>query len=272
MPGALEGLRVVDLTTGLAGPHGDDDAERPRRRRGEGRAGGGDPQRAYVGSVVTNRGKRSVVLDLDDAADRDQLLALIDTADMLVESFAPGYLAARGLDFDRVASDRPSLDLLLAHRLPAHDRRRRPSGDRPARPGALGHAVRAARVPRRPDLPARAVPEHRRVVPHAGRRPRRAVRARGHRPRPVGGDVALSRRALVHHAAVAGRRAPGSSRGSRSGSNRVPASTSAPTVSGCTRCTSPAVGARTAASSGRSWASTRPTSNGIRPARRRSTT
>ena len=68
MPGALEGLRVVDLTTGLAGPlatmtlgdHGADvvKVEPP----------GGDPHRSYVGSVVTNRGKRSVVLDLDDPA------------------------------------------------------------------------------------------------------------------------------------------------------------------------------------------------------------
>src|SRR6476619_681706 len=107
MPGALEGLRVVDLTTGLAGPmatmmlsdHGADvvKVEPPR----------GDPQRAYVGSVVTNRGKRSVVLDLDEAADREQLLALIDIADVLVESFAPGHLAALGLDYETVAAGRP---------------------------------------------------------------------------------------------------------------------------------------------------------------------
>ena len=94
MPGALEGLRVVDLTTGLAGPlatmtlgdHGADvvKVEPP----------GGDPHRSYVGSVVTNRGKRSVVLDLDSADDRDRLVELIATADVLVESFAPGHMAA----------------------------------------------------------------------------------------------------------------------------------------------------------------------------------
>jgi crotonobetainyl-CoA:carnitine CoA-transferase CaiB-like acyl-CoA transferase len=116
MPGALDGLRVVDLTTGLAGPmatmtlsdHGADviKVEPPT----------GDPQRGYVGSVVTNRGKRSVVLDLDDAGDREQLLALIDTADVLVESFAPGYLEARGLDFARVSGDRPAIDLLVQAR------------------------------------------------------------------------------------------------------------------------------------------------------------
>jgi crotonobetainyl-CoA:carnitine CoA-transferase CaiB-like acyl-CoA transferase len=109
MPGALEGLRVVDLTTGLAGPlatmtlsdHGADvvKVEPPS----------GDPNRGYVGSVVTNRGKRSVVLDLDDEDDRAQLLALADTADVLVESFAPGHLAGRGLDYERVAADRPAL-------------------------------------------------------------------------------------------------------------------------------------------------------------------
>src|SRR4051794_3900331 len=109
MPGALEGLRVVDLTTGLAGPmatmtlsdHGADVVKVE--------PASGDPQRGYVGSVVTNRGKRSVVLDLDDSADRERLLALVDTADILVESFAPGYLAARELDFDTVATGRASL-------------------------------------------------------------------------------------------------------------------------------------------------------------------
>ena len=109
MPGALEGLRIVDLTTGLAGPiatmmlgdHGADvvKVEPP----------GGDPQRSYVGSVVTNRGKRSIVLDLDVAEDRDRLLGLVDTADVVVESFAPGHLAARGLDYEAVARGRPSL-------------------------------------------------------------------------------------------------------------------------------------------------------------------
>src|SRR5215471_7020866 len=69
----------------------------------------GDPQRSYVGSVVTNRGKRSVVLDLDNTTDRARLLELIATADVLVESFAPGQMAARGLAYETLAPDAPAL-------------------------------------------------------------------------------------------------------------------------------------------------------------------
>ena len=109
MPGALEGLRVVDLTTGLAGPlatmtlgdHGADvvKVEEP----------GGDPHRSNVGSVVTNRGKRSIVVDLEDQAGRDRLVELIGTADVLVESFAPGRMAARGLGYETISADFPAL-------------------------------------------------------------------------------------------------------------------------------------------------------------------
>ena len=41
-----------------------------------------------------NRGKRSVVLDLDTAADRDKLLGLVDGADFVIESADPGAMAA----------------------------------------------------------------------------------------------------------------------------------------------------------------------------------
>src|SRR5437763_871306 len=44
-----------------------------------------------------NGGKQSVVLDLAAAADRERLLALVERADVLVESFAPGTLADLGL-------------------------------------------------------------------------------------------------------------------------------------------------------------------------------
>src|SRR6478736_9958790 len=44
-----------------------------------------------------NRGKSSLVLDLDDAADRARLLGLVDDADAVIESFPTGWLDARGI-------------------------------------------------------------------------------------------------------------------------------------------------------------------------------
>jgi crotonobetainyl-CoA:carnitine CoA-transferase CaiB-like acyl-CoA transferase len=59
--------------------------------------------------VVTNRGKRSVVLDLGNPVDRARGVELIATADVLVESFPPGSMAARGLDYPTLAPDFPAL-------------------------------------------------------------------------------------------------------------------------------------------------------------------
>jgi crotonobetainyl-CoA:carnitine CoA-transferase CaiB-like acyl-CoA transferase len=56
-----------------------------------------------------NRGKESVVLDLDDATHRDQLLALVAGADVVIESFAPGTLDERGLGVDVLLARNPRL-------------------------------------------------------------------------------------------------------------------------------------------------------------------
>lgn len=56
-----------------------------------------------------NRGKRSVVLDLDDPADRDALLELVAGADVLVESFDPGELERRGLGRAVLEAANPAL-------------------------------------------------------------------------------------------------------------------------------------------------------------------
>jgi crotonobetainyl-CoA:carnitine CoA-transferase CaiB-like acyl-CoA transferase len=67
---------------------------------------GGDYLRHYppqLGSqgawfYVLNRGKKSVTLNLKDKADQEKLLKLLETADVLVESFRPGVMARLGLD------------------------------------------------------------------------------------------------------------------------------------------------------------------------------
>jgi len=100
---------VVDATSGIAGAmatmvlsdHGADvmKVEPP----------GGDPMRAYPGTVVWHRGKRSVVIDLDAASDRETFVDLVGTADVLVESFPPGTMDRWGLDYASLRGDLPSL-------------------------------------------------------------------------------------------------------------------------------------------------------------------
>src|SRR3954464_5294977 len=87
MTGPLEGVRVVDCTRGTTGPratgiladYGADViwVEPP----------GGDPYRddLAVRYSVYNRGKRSVVLDLQDDADHARMIELIRSADVFVE-------------------------------------------------------------------------------------------------------------------------------------------------------------------------------------------
>jgi crotonobetainyl-CoA:carnitine CoA-transferase CaiB-like acyl-CoA transferase len=118
MPGSLEGLRVLDLTSNLSGPyccmmladHGADviKIEQP---------GKGDAARAMPPFVagesapfmIWNRNKRSVVMDLK--AERDRFLALADTADFVVENFRPGVLDRLGLGWQVLHARNPRLIL-----------------------------------------------------------------------------------------------------------------------------------------------------------------
>lgn len=56
-----------------------------------------------------NRGKQSVVLDLNQPLDRARVAELADGADILVESSAPGRMAALGLGYDELSKRNPSL-------------------------------------------------------------------------------------------------------------------------------------------------------------------
>lgn len=56
-----------------------------------------------------NLGKRSVVLDLEHDVDRDRFSALVDGADVLVESCPVGWLEERGLGYEALASRNPRL-------------------------------------------------------------------------------------------------------------------------------------------------------------------
>jgi crotonobetainyl-CoA:carnitine CoA-transferase CaiB-like acyl-CoA transferase len=118
MAGALSGLRVIDLSGHLSGPfcamqladHGADviKVERPD---------GGDEARRMPPFVngegapfmVWNRNKRSVTLDLKDEADRGRFLALLETADVLLENYRPGTMDRLGLGYDALKARFPRL-------------------------------------------------------------------------------------------------------------------------------------------------------------------
>ncbi len=106
---ALAGLRVLDLSWGVAGPMtamllADSGADVTKIE-----PPGGDPFRAQLGYRVWQRGKRSAVLDLKDAADRAAFLSLARHADVLVESFAPGTTARLGIDYATLSAANPRL-------------------------------------------------------------------------------------------------------------------------------------------------------------------
>ncbi|MDO8875207.1 MAG: CoA transferase [Pseudolabrys sp.] len=62
---------------------------------------------AYFNSI--NRNKRSIVLDLTVANDRNTVYELIDRADIIVESFRDGVARKLGVDYDTLAARNPSI-------------------------------------------------------------------------------------------------------------------------------------------------------------------
>ena len=59
--------------------------------------------------LAVNRGKRSLALDLKAPAARDAFLAMVERADVVVESFRPGVLAKLGLGYDVLAARNPRI-------------------------------------------------------------------------------------------------------------------------------------------------------------------
>jgi CoA:oxalate CoA-transferase len=116
--GPLAGVVVVDLSRVLAGPYATMVlADLGARIIKVERPGTGDDARhigpfvgdrsAYFASV--NRGKESIALDLDTAADRTILDALLDRADVLVENFRPGVLDRLGYGWEAVHARWPAV-------------------------------------------------------------------------------------------------------------------------------------------------------------------
>ncbi|MBO3278139.1 CaiB/BaiF CoA transferase family protein [Pseudomonas schmalbachii] len=120
MPSArpLLGVRVLDLSRVLAGPHctamladlgaevikfevpghGDDSRHLGPFKDGES---------VYFGLI--NRGKRSVELDFKAPADLARFQQMVADADVVVENFRPGVTQRLGIDFDSLKQHNPKL-------------------------------------------------------------------------------------------------------------------------------------------------------------------
>jgi crotonobetainyl-CoA:carnitine CoA-transferase CaiB-like acyl-CoA transferase len=123
--GALDGIRVIDLTRVLGGPYctqilGDHGAEiiKVEPPQGDETRDWGPPfNEAQDASyfVGVNRNKRSLGLNLGRPEGREVLLRLLDRADVLIENFKPGSMEKWGLGYEEVL--RPRLPRLVHCRI-----------------------------------------------------------------------------------------------------------------------------------------------------------
>ena len=121
MSGALDGLRVLDLTRSMAGSMAtmllaDQGADVTKVEPTT-----GDPTRAEPGARIWMRGKTTQTADLPEAA--DMILDLARHADIYFDSWTPDQAAASGLTDDALAGANPRLirtSITAYGDLPAH--------------------------------------------------------------------------------------------------------------------------------------------------------
>ncbi len=116
-PGPLQGIRVLDFTAMIAGPHcarlmadlgaevikiegleGDLIRARPPLR---------DGNSTYFGAL--NCGKKSIAIDLKTKAAKTIIHDLAKLSDVVVENFRPGVMARLGFDYATLAEHNPKL-------------------------------------------------------------------------------------------------------------------------------------------------------------------
>src|ERR1700716_1034191 len=160
-PGAMTGLRVIDLTRVLGGPyftqiladHGADVIKVEPPAGDEVRDWGppfhGDDAAYFVG---INRNKRSIGVDLASEGGRAVLMKMLEGADVLIENFKPGTLDKWGIGNDVLRAKFPKL---------VHCRISGFGGDGP-RGGNPGYDAIHDRNDRRDRLAAKRADAHRR--------------------------------------------------------------------------------------------------------------
>lgn len=118
MSGALEGVRILDLSTVILGPWagqtlGDMGADvvKVESPSGDTTRQLGPKRHPTMASMYlgSNRNKRSLVLDLRQEAGRQALLRLARTADVLLHNFRPRVVERLRLEYDDFAKVNPEL-------------------------------------------------------------------------------------------------------------------------------------------------------------------
>jgi crotonobetainyl-CoA:carnitine CoA-transferase CaiB-like acyl-CoA transferase len=118
MPGPLDGIRIVDVTSNVAGPLGtmilgDQGADIIKVEPidgGDATRGSAQRRGGFSTSFLNNnRSKRSIALDLKAAAGRRALLRLCETADVFVQNYRPGVVERLGIDEPAVRAVAPNI-------------------------------------------------------------------------------------------------------------------------------------------------------------------
>jgi crotonobetainyl-CoA:carnitine CoA-transferase CaiB-like acyl-CoA transferase len=125
VPGAFDGVRVVEAAQGIGGPMAawllaEQGADVVKVEPPE-----GDRQRGTHHFHVINRSKQSVVLDLERQDGREALLRLLHDADLFVHDWQPGRAESLGLDAAALRARNPRL--VVGH-LPAYGTKGRWAG------------------------------------------------------------------------------------------------------------------------------------------------
>lgn len=118
MPGPLDGIRILDLTSNFMGPYASllladmgADVVKIESPAGDTTRGVGPARNPGMGAIFLhlNRNKRSVVLDLKNPLARTALTRMAREADVLLHSLRPAAMGRFGLAWEDLRSVNPAL-------------------------------------------------------------------------------------------------------------------------------------------------------------------
>jgi crotonobetainyl-CoA:carnitine CoA-transferase CaiB-like acyl-CoA transferase len=102
---ALEGVRVLDLTQVLAGPT----SGRLLAEFGADVIKVNGPQRRIGSHGYLNRGKRSILLDVESTAGQQAFWKLVERADVVIQNFPRGTPERYGIGYDQMRARKPDI-------------------------------------------------------------------------------------------------------------------------------------------------------------------